>query len=46
MQNTMGGAKIKMKIFVETEKGKMNRGENCIKNWLKGLKIASFWVIH
>ena len=28
MQNTMGGAKIKMKIFVETEKGKMNRGEN------------------
>ena len=30
----------------QNEKGKRKKGGNCIKNGVKGLKIASFWVVN
>ena len=30
----------------QNEMGERRKGENCLKNELKGLKIASFWAIN
>ena len=34
-----------MKIFGKNVEGEIKNWENCIKNGVKGLKIASLWVI-